>query len=100
MKKLILFDIDGTIVTEGYQGRIIPDSFYETLHALQEKGHLCFINTGRAFSEVGEEIRSLGLMGISADVVLIFFITMKNFLRKHFLIHWAMILSRPLNRHS
>ena len=82
MKKLILFDIDGTIVTEGYQGRIIPDSFYETLHALQKKGHLCFINTGRA------------------DVVLIFFITMKNFLRKHFLIHWAMILSRPLNRHS
>lgn len=49
MKKLILFDIDGTIVTEGYQGRIIPDSFYETLHALQKKGHLCFINTGRLF---------------------------------------------------
>lgn len=63
MKKLILFDIDGTIVTEGYQGRIIPDSFYETLHALQEKGHLCFINTGRAFSEVGDEIRSLGFDG-------------------------------------
>lgn len=50
-------------MTEGYQGRIIPDSFYETLHALQEKGHLCFINTGRAFSEVGEEIRSLGFDG-------------------------------------
>ena len=42
MKKLILFDIDGTIVTEGYQGRIIPDSFYETLHALQKRTPLLY----------------------------------------------------------
>ena len=46
-RKLIFFDIDGTIVTEARDGRIIPDSTRTALRKLQQNGHLCFINTGR-----------------------------------------------------
>lgn len=63
MRKLIFFDIDGTIITEGTQERIIPDSLKETLRTLQKNGHLCFINTGRAFSEVDNIIRNLQFDG-------------------------------------
>lgn len=45
-RKLIFFDIDGTIVTEARDGRIIPDSTRTALRKLQQNGHLCFINTG------------------------------------------------------
>ena len=63
MKKLIFFDIDGTIITDGPGEHIIPGSFPETLSALQKNGHLCFINTGRAFSEVDYVIRRLPFDG-------------------------------------
>jgi len=63
MKKLIFFDIDGTIITDGPGEHIIPKSFPETLSALQKNGHLCFINTGRAFSEVDDVIRCLPFDG-------------------------------------
>ena len=49
-RKLIFFDIDGTIVTEARDGRIIPDSTRTALRKLQQNGHLCFINTGRALA--------------------------------------------------
>ena len=42
-RKLIFFDIDGTIVTEARDGRIIPDSTRTALRKLQQNGHLCFI---------------------------------------------------------
>lgn len=63
MRKLIFFDIDGTIITEGAEPRIIPDSFSQALHALQERGHICFINTGRAFCEIEDTIRQLQFDG-------------------------------------
>lgn len=63
MRKLIFFDIDGTIITEGTSDRMIPDSLPKTLHALQKNGHLCFINTGRAFAEVDTVIRALPFDG-------------------------------------
>lgn len=63
MRKLIFFDIDGTIITESEQERIIPDSLPKTLRALQKNGHLCFINTGRAFAEIESTIRDLQFDG-------------------------------------
>lgn len=63
MRKLIFFDIDGTIVTDGNQGRIIPKSTVETIQKLQDNGHLCFINTGRAMSEVNSQITNLNFDG-------------------------------------
>ena len=55
-RKLIFFDIDGTIVTEARDGRIIPDSTRTALRKLQQNGHLCFINTGRALAEIDEPV--------------------------------------------
>ena len=63
MKKIIFFDIDGTIVTVGQQGRIIPQSTIRALHLLQKNGHLCFINSGRSMAEIGPEIIDLGFDG-------------------------------------
>lgn len=63
MKKLIFFDIDGTIVTENGANRVIPESTRTAIRTLQDNGHLCFINTGRAFSEIDKPIHSLGMDG-------------------------------------
>ncbi len=65
MKKLLFFDIDGTILTEGIDAskRYVPDSAKKAIRLLQENGHLCFINTGRSWSEIHSNITSLGFDG-------------------------------------
>lgn len=63
MRKLIFFDIDGTLVTENDQQYIIPESTRNTLKNLQQNGHLCFINTGRALSEIDQSILDLTMDG-------------------------------------
>ncbi len=63
MRKLIFFDIDGTLLTQG-ANRYIPDSVPVTLRRLQANGHLCFINTGRSRAEIGDELLSLGMDGL------------------------------------
>lgn len=63
MKKLIFFDIDGTLVTDDDHYHIIPESTRDTLKRLQQSGHLCFINTGRALSEIEPFILDLSLDG-------------------------------------
>ena len=45
MKKAIFFDIDGTLVS--FKTHQVSKKTFETLHKLQEKGHLLFIATGR-----------------------------------------------------
>ncbi len=60
--KLFFFDIDGTILTQG-KDRYVPDSAMEAVRMLQAQGHLCFINTGRAMSEVRANITCLGFDG-------------------------------------
>lgn len=64
-RKLIFFDIDGTIITEGnrHEDRFIPPSLPETLKKLKENGHLCFINSGRAYAEIEDTIRNLDFDG-------------------------------------
>lgn len=64
MKKLIFFDIDGTIITEGHENRIVPDSALTALHTLRKNGHLCFINSGRSYAEIDKEIRKLPFDGL------------------------------------
>ena len=60
-KKMIFFDIDGTIVTEGEH--IISDSTLRAIKKARENGHLAFINTGRTFFNVTEDIKSIGFDG-------------------------------------
>ena len=60
-RKMIFFDIDGTIISEKTQR--CPDSTIDAIKRAREKGHLAFINTGRTFFNVGEEIRNIGFDG-------------------------------------
>lgn len=63
MRKLIFFDIDGTLVTDNSNHRIIPESTRDALNRLRQKGHLCFINTGRSLSEIDQPILDLTMDG-------------------------------------
>lgn len=63
MKKLLFFDIDGTIITESDEGRMIPDSLVPALEKLKHNGHLCFVNTGRSYAEIEPLIRKLPFLG-------------------------------------
>lgn len=60
-RKMIFFDIDGTIATEGKH--FISDSTLSAIKKARENGHLAFINTGRTFFNVTEDIRSIGFDG-------------------------------------
>jgi Cof subfamily protein (haloacid dehalogenase superfamily) len=60
-RKMIFFDIDGTIITEDTQ--IIPPKTIEAIKKARENGHLAFINTGRTFFNVTEDIRNIGFDG-------------------------------------
>lgn len=57
-KKVLFFDIDGTLFSE--VTRTVPESTKKALKAAREKGHLVFVNTGRAYSELGEIKEMLG----------------------------------------
>lgn len=57
----MFFDIDGTILSEK-TGRI-PDSVVPALKAARKNGHLLFINTGRTWCSVPDEIKALDMDG-------------------------------------
>lgn len=61
-RKILFFDIDGTLVTEDDK-RWFPDSAKRAIKEAKERGHLVFINTGRVFCNVTEEIRAAGFHG-------------------------------------
>lgn len=60
-RKMIFFDIDGTIIIE--DTHIIPDSAVQAIKKARENGHLVFVNTGRTFFNVTEDIREIGFDG-------------------------------------
>lgn len=61
IKKLLFFDIDGTLLTEDtYE---IPESTKKAIKIAREKGNLAFINTGRTVCNLEEEITSIGFDG-------------------------------------
>ncbi|MEE3392824.1 MAG: HAD family hydrolase [Lachnospiraceae bacterium] len=62
-KKLIFFDVDGTILTEG-EKKYVPESTVEALKKLHENGHLLFINTGRTEAEFDESLMKYGFDGV------------------------------------
>ena len=56
-KKLIFFDIDGTIIDEkGY----IPPSTVRAIRSAREQGALCVINTGRPYSHIDPTVKAIG----------------------------------------
>ncbi len=62
--KAVFFDIDGTIWDNN---RFIPDSTISAIGKLRENGHLAFINSGRARSNIlDEKLLGIGFDGIVA----------------------------------
>ncbi len=61
-RKLLFFDIDGTLLAGGIPG-YIPDSAIEALKQAQANGHYIFINTGRTNSILPELIREFPFDG-------------------------------------
>lgn len=59
--KLLFFDIDGTLITEG--PGIMPESTKLALKKARENGHLLFINTGRTKASLPKKITDLNFDG-------------------------------------
>lgn len=62
-RKAVFFDADGT-VTDLIKG--VPASAEAAIHALQAKGHLAFLCTGRSRALVDEPLERIGFDGIIA----------------------------------
>lgn len=59
-KRVVFFDIDGTLTdTEGH----VPSSAVSAIHAAQENGALCVINTGRPYGHIVNSVREIGFDG-------------------------------------
>ncbi|WP_207647320.1 Cof-type HAD-IIB family hydrolase [Parasporobacterium paucivorans] len=63
MKKMVFFDIDGTIYD--YE-KGIPESTIVAIKRIREKGALAIINTGRTRAMIFDEILNIGFDGIIA----------------------------------
>lgn len=61
MKKILFFDVDGTLV--GRDGTV-PESARAAIRQARENGHLAFICTGRSKPEILPEIRNVGFDGV------------------------------------
>lgn len=63
MRKLLFFDVDGTIADRVGKKNVVPQSAKDAIKKLQENGHLCFINTGRSLSEIDVYLKELNMDG-------------------------------------
>lgn len=61
MKKLLLFDVDGTLID--YDGTL-PESIKKAISKARENGHLAVIVTGRSRSHIEEPILDIGFDGM------------------------------------
>lgn len=60
--KLLFFDIDGTLITED-ERRFFPESAKAAIKKAREMGHLAFINTGRVYVNIEDNIKAAGFDG-------------------------------------
>lgn len=59
-RKLIFFDVDGTIITRDHR---VPSSAVQAIHDAQSKGNLCIVNTGRPFTHIEPAVTAIGFDG-------------------------------------
>lgn len=63
MRKVIFFDIDGTLVNTMGGVNIITSKVKQALKDLQQKGHMIFIATGRPYAFISQAIKDIGFDG-------------------------------------
>lgn len=56
-KKLLFFDIDGTLLDE--QTHQVPESAKKAINQARSNGHVVIINTGRTYNTIDREIKAL-----------------------------------------
>ena len=62
-RKILFFDIDGTLITDDGE-HYFPESAKTAIRDARKNGHLVFINTGRVFCNVTENIRNAVCEGV------------------------------------
>lgn len=60
-KKILFFDIDGTILSE--ETGLIPKSARHAILKARQNGHIALINTGRPFATIDQMIKDIGFDG-------------------------------------
>ena len=60
-KKIVFFDIDGTLIDE--HTHVVPQSAINAIHKAQENGHILIVNTGRPSSALDSILREIGFDG-------------------------------------
>ncbi len=60
-KKIVFFDIDGTLTTE--TDKTVPESAIRAIRLARENGHKMLINTGRCFQNVEKRFTDIGFDG-------------------------------------
>ena len=60
-KKIIFFDIDGTLYLPELGG--ITPAVREAIAKTQQKGHLCFIASGRPYGYIADNVKNIGFDG-------------------------------------
>lgn len=60
-RKIIFFDIDGTLFTSELGG--VTEIVKSAIQQTRDKGHLCFIASGRPYGYIAENIKEIGFDG-------------------------------------
>lgn len=63
-KKIIFFDVDGTLVDVRPAREYVPESTIKAVRETRKKGNLCFLCTGRSLAEIYPHILDVGFDGI------------------------------------
>ena len=63
-KKIIFFDVDGTLVDVRPAREFIPEPTIEAIRLAHERGHLIYLCTGRSKAEIYPHILDVGIDGV------------------------------------
>ena len=61
MRRMLFFDIDGTLVNS--RDRTIPDSTGRAIRLARAAGHLVYVNSGRPWCGVDPRVKAMGFHG-------------------------------------